>query len=59
MKRQRTAQRKKLFIEITSGEEVSSKEVREKMGISLQHMHQLVCDMRRDGHEIWIICKSP
>lgn len=58
MKRQRTAQRKKLFIEITSGEEVSGKEVRDKMGISLQHMHQLVCDMRSEGHEIWVINKG-
>lgn len=58
MKRQRTAQRKKLFIEITSGEEVYGEELREKMGISLQHMYQLICTMRSEGHEIWVINKG-
>ena len=52
------AQRKKLFIEITSGEEVSGKDIREKMGISLQHMYQLICTMRSEGHEIWMINKG-
>ena len=50
---------KQSFINLAKESEVKQSEMIKKLGITKNTFHQLVCDMRRDGHEIWIICKSP
>ena len=50
---------KQSFIDLASDSEVKQSEMIKKLGITKNTFHQLVCEMRRDGHEIWIICKSP
>ena len=50
---------KQSFINLAKDSEVKQSEMIKKLVITKNTFHQLVCDMRRDGHEIWIICKSP
>ena len=52
------ASRKQQFVNITSGKEVSGPSICKKMGIRMGHMHQLICNLRSEGHEIWVISKG-
>lgn len=59
MTRQSKARTKQDFIKLAKGSEVKQSKMLKKLSIRKNTFHQLVCDMRREGHEIWIICKSP
>ena len=52
------ASRKQQFVDITKGKEVSGPLICKKMGITTGHMHQLICNLRSEGHEIWVISKG-